>query len=80
MNKNLQTIGDRIKALCESRGVTLQNLSFDARVSYTVLWNWTNNQVERPDPNALARVAAALDTTTDYLITGHAPLAAAANQ
>lgn len=65
------TIGCRIKELRDKKEWSLFDLSQAAGVREQTIRTWEDNRRRKCDPYLLARIADALDTTTDYLITGH---------
>ena len=73
MQNTHETLGMRIKALREAKGWDIFTLSLNAEVREQTLRTWEEGRRVPNDIHMLARVAAALGTTTDYLITGVAP-------
>ena len=58
---------ERIKQLCAAKGWTIQALEKLAHLSNGAISKWA---VSMPKADALYRVAALLDTSVDYLLTG----------
>jgi len=64
-----ETIGERLRAAREARGLSPFELSLAASIPEQNIRLWERGRCPR-DPAKLADIAEALDTTTDYLITG----------
>lgn len=62
-------VGARIRALREARNVTQTALAEAARVKPHTMWRY-ETQGMMPGPAILAAIAAKLETTSDYLVTG----------
>lgn len=58
---------ERIAALCKAKGWTIQTLERLSGLSNGSIGSWRRSV---PRADALMRVAAALGTSTDYLLTG----------
>ena len=67
----LNTVGSRIRALRMIKGYKASDLARLTSVSATAVANWEKNG-SIPRPAVLERVANALGTTTEYLLTGTA--------
>ncbi len=63
------TIGIRIKATREARGMSASAFAKLVGVSSTAVSNWENNSME-PRPASLTNIARALGVSTEYLQTG----------
>lgn len=74
----MNTIGTRIRELREAHEMNLFALSLAARIPEQSLRQWENGTRTPSNPLALADLAQALGTTTDYLITGIVPAPALA--
>ncbi|MBE6909524.1 MAG: helix-turn-helix transcriptional regulator [Ruminococcaceae bacterium] len=57
---------DRIKALCDEKGVKISNLLSELGMSPGNLTRWKNGTV--PDGNTLVKLAQYFDVSTDYLL------------
>lgn len=68
----MESMGDRIKRLREKKGMTQKELAAAANITEASLSRYENN-LRDPRPEILARLARALDTTTDYLISAYIP-------
>lgn len=70
-------LGHRVRDMRIARGMSQAELARQLDVSAAAVWNWEMNGVQ-PRPAMLARVAGALGTSEDYLLTGAADEAGAA--
>lgn len=66
---------ERIKLEAEKKGVSISYLTEKAKLSAGTINKWTSNNVEEigkgePGANKLFKVAAELDCTMEYLLTG----------
>lgn len=61
-------VGERIKERREAAGLSIYRLSKKANVSSGYLSDLENAVKNRPSADVLARIAAALGTTVDYLV------------
>lgn len=68
----MQTMAERIKARREALGFSLFDLSLRAKIPEQNLRLWEGGR-KPADPEAIARLAEGLGTTTDYLIRGSQP-------
>lgn len=68
----MESMGDRIKRLREKKGMTQKELAAAVNITEASLSRYENN-LRDPRPEILARLARALDTTTDYLISAYIP-------
>ncbi|WP_275199717.1 helix-turn-helix transcriptional regulator [Bradyrhizobium sp. CSA207] len=64
------TIRDRIKSLRKKAKLTLDQLSEQAGLSKSYLWELENRELPRPSGEKLVGLAKALDVTVDYLLGG----------
>ena len=62
----------RLSALRSEQGLSKSGLAREVRVSTTCVWNWEEGNTF-PRPEALARIASALGTTSKFLANGEAP-------
>ena len=69
MDISNQSIGGRIRAIRKERGYTREQLAEYADVSSDFLWQIETGRSSMSAQN-LAKIAAALDVTSDYLIYG----------
>ena len=58
---------ERIKELCKSRGITIQDLEKTLGFGTRSIYNWSSHA---PSVDKVIAVAEYFDVTTDYLITG----------
>lgn len=58
---------DRVKELCEKRGISISKLEQKAELSKGTISRW---RVADPKQSSLAKVAEVLETTVSYLTTG----------
>ena len=61
-------LGDRIRELRRKQGLTLEGLATKIESSKSYVWEIENKDVARPSAEKLSLIAAALETTTDYLL------------
>ena len=61
-------IGDRIRQLREEKGMTLEELGNKVGVGKSTVRKWEIGMIENMRRDKIAKVAAALDVTPDYLI------------
>lgn len=64
------TLGERIKAVCEERGVSLNELAEMTSVSRRHLASLANDHTKQPGLFKAAEIAHALDVPLDYLLVG----------
>ncbi len=64
-----KTLGGRIAATRESRGMNKSQLAKLLKVTPTAVWNWEENDVN-PRPPMLSKIARALGVQDAYLLTG----------
>jgi transcriptional regulator with XRE-family HTH domain len=62
-------LGERVRELRLKRGLTLEALAERVGSSKSYMWEIENKDVARPSAEKLHQIAAALETTTDYLIS-----------
>ncbi len=63
-------LGERVRALRQKRGLTLERLAERVGSSKSYIWEIENKDVARPSAEKLAHIATALDTTVEYLLAG----------
>jgi len=61
-------LGERIRELRISKGLTLEALAEKVNSSKSYIWELENKNVTRPSAEKLRLIAIALDTTTDSLV------------
>ena len=61
-------IGNKIRELRKQRGWTLEKLADETESSKSYIWELENKNPPRPSAEKIAKIAAALKVTTDYLI------------
>lgn len=61
-------LGNRIRELRIKHGLTLEGLGAKIESSKSYVWEIENKDVARPSAEKLSLIAAALETTTDYLL------------
>lgn len=71
--KNSATIADRIRELRKEKGMTQTELAGKLSLTDKAVSKWESGE-GAPNIEALADLAAALDTSVDYLLTGKAPI------
>ena len=65
----MKDVGIRIKNLREQKGMTQKNLADRANITVATLSRYENNQ-RTPMSDIIVKIARALGTSTDYLLTG----------
>lgn len=65
-------LGNRIRDLRRKQGLTLEGLATKIESSKSYVWEIENKDVARPSAEKLSLIAAALETTTDYLLGAEA--------
>ncbi len=63
-------LGNRIRELRLKHGLTLDGLAAKIDSSKSYVWEIENKDVTRPSAGKLSLIAAALETTTEYLLAG----------
>ena len=61
-------LGTKIRELRKAKGYTLDKLAELAESSKSYIWELENKDPPRPSADKVAKIAAALDVTADYLI------------
>jgi transcriptional regulator with XRE-family HTH domain len=61
-------LGDKIRTLRKAKGYTLDRLAELADSSKSYIWELENKNPPRPSADKVAKIAAALDVTTDYML------------
>lgn len=64
-------LGERVREQRRKRGLTLEALAEKVGSSKSYMWEIENKDVARPSAEKLAQIAAALETTADYLLEGY---------
>lgn len=67
---DLDTLGGRVKFLRLTKGWTGAELARKCGFSQNTVWSLENNQVKEPSASLLWSLAAALETTPEYLWAG----------
>ena len=62
------SLGDRLRELRKKKGYTLDELAARSDSSKSYIWELENKDPPRPSGEKLALIAAALDTTPDFLL------------
>jgi transcriptional regulator with XRE-family HTH domain len=70
---------DRVNALIKERKMTQESLAEAADVKYQTLRNWSAREIFPQAPEAF-RIASALGTTVEFLVTGAEPANRAAEK
>lgn len=63
-------LGDRVRERRRKCGLTLEALAEKVGSSKSYMWEIENKEVARPSAEKLAQIAAALETTSEYLLDG----------
>lgn len=61
-------LGDKIRTLRKAKGYTLEKLAELAESSKSYIWELENKEPPRPSADKIAKIAAVLGVTADYLI------------
>jgi len=67
-------LGDKIRKLRKDKGFTLDRLAELTESSKSYVWELENKSPPRPSADKVARIAAALGVTADYLLDATASL------
>lgn len=62
-------LGEKIRNLRKQKGYTLDKLAELSASSKSYIWELENKDPPRPSADKIAKIAAALGVTADYLIT-----------
>ncbi len=62
-------LGVRVRELRVKRGLTLEALAAQVGSSKSYMWEIENKEVARPSAEILHRIAGALETTAEYLLS-----------
>lgn len=75
-------LGDKIRVLRKKKGYTLEKLAELTESSKSYIWELENKHPPRPSADKVARIAAVLGVTSDYLVdpTDKTDVAEAADQ
>lgn len=69
----METIGDRIRARRRQMGLTLDQVSIDTQVPKSTIQRWESGAIKNMGQAGLQKVAASLNTTVEWLMTGKNP-------
>lgn len=61
-------LGQRIRKHRKAKGLTLEQLAASTSSSKSYIWELENKQVPNPSGEKVARIAAVLEVTADYLL------------
>lgn len=61
-------LGDKIRARREALGMSLDDLALKTQSSKSYLWDIENKDNPKPSADKVAKIAAALEVTTEYLM------------
>jgi len=61
-------LGEKIRELRKAKGYTLDKLAELSESSKSYIWELENKNPPRPSADKIAKIAAVLDVTADYLI------------
>jgi transcriptional regulator with XRE-family HTH domain len=61
-------VGDKIRQLRKQKGYTLEKLAELTESSKSYIWELENKNPPRPSADKVARIAAVLGVTSDYLV------------
>jgi transcriptional regulator with XRE-family HTH domain len=67
-------LGEKIRTLRRKKGYTLDRLAELAESSKSYIWELENKNPPRPSADKIAKIAAALEVTPDYLIIDEVPV------
>ena len=62
------TLGEKIRRLRKEKGYTLDQLGALTNSSKSYIWELENKNPPRPSADKIAKIAAALGVTSDYLV------------
>lgn len=77
LTKGREGFGKRVAWARSQKGWTLADLGREVGVSGTCVWNWEEGNTH-PRPGSLARLAQALDVSTEHLLEGEEAVEAVA--
>jgi transcriptional regulator with XRE-family HTH domain len=63
-----QSFGEKIRALRKEKGLTLDQLAERTESSKSYIWELENKNPPRPSAEKIAKIAAELGVTSDYLM------------
>ena len=66
----MDTMGKRIEALREARGLSVVELAEKVGVTRGLIWQWETDMVKGIRPENFVRLCHALGTTPEYLVWG----------
>ncbi|WP_028009100.1 helix-turn-helix domain-containing protein [Solimonas flava] len=61
-------LGDKIRARRREKGMSLEGLAEATESSKSYIWELENRDVPNPSADKIARIAVALEVTTEYLL------------
>ena len=64
----MTSLGEKIRTLRKAKGFTLERLAELTESSKSYIWELENKNPPRPSAEKVARIAAALNVTADYLV------------
>jgi transcriptional regulator with XRE-family HTH domain len=76
----MATFGEKIRSLRKKAGLTLDQLAERTDSSKSYIWELENKNPPRPSADKITRIAAALDVTSDYLMSESGDLQTAEDQ
>lgn len=62
-------LGEKIRELRGKKGLSLDDLATLTQSSKSYIWELENKDAPRPSAEKIAKIAAALDVTTEYLMS-----------
>jgi transcriptional regulator with XRE-family HTH domain len=62
------TLGEKIRGLRKEKGLTLEQLGEKTDSSKSYIWELENKNPPRPSADKIAKIAAVLGVTADYLV------------
>lgn len=70
----MATFGEKIRELRKKAGFTLEQLAAATESSKSYIWELENRKPPRPSADKIAKIAKALNVTSDYLMDAEANL------
>jgi transcriptional regulator with XRE-family HTH domain len=64
----VQGLGEKLRALRKMKGLTLDQLARETGSSKSYIWELENKPVARPSAEKIAKIAALLEVTAEYLL------------
>lgn len=68
-----QTFKERLRSLLDNKGLYVKELAAKTNMSKRSIDNYLGGQTSMPPADVAVKIAKALDTTVEYLVTGKAP-------